>query len=87
MAIIATWSEGHASHGEIVDWANDPWCAGEQYKDERFAFVLFDLPEDARPVRISSFGPVSSHEFSDGNGSVSVCDRVYASAIVDCEVI
>jgi hypothetical protein len=81
MAIIATYSEGHEQHGQIIDWAREPWPAIKQYENPELSFVLFDLADDEEPVSIEEFGPVSPHVFKFGDVSVD-CSSVYHSANV-----
>jgi len=82
MAIIATYSEGHEKHGEIIDWARESWPALKQYEDTSLAFILFDLAEDDEPVKVLNFGPMTSHEFDFGSVKVE-CDRTYEQALIE----
>ena len=82
MAIIATYSEGHEKHGEIIDWACEPWPALKQYENTDLAFILFDLDEDEEPSKILNFGTMTSHEFDFGAVKVE-CDRTYEQALIE----
>ena len=82
MAIIATFSEDHPNHGQIIDWSREVWVAGKQYEDPALAFVLCDIEEGYRPVSIDSCGAVSTVEL---NGIE--CPRCYESATVTVEAV
>ena len=86
-AIIATYSEGHPKHGEIIDWDRSPWwTAGGQYTDPTFAFCLFDLAPDEVPTKIIRMSNISTQSFDTCDGLV-FCDRVYTDCDIETEKV
>jgi len=82
MAIMAIYVEGHEEHGETIDFSRSLWTGSKTYRNENFAFIVFDIADDHAPGKIITLGGMTSMTFDTIDGQVE-CDRVYLNATIE----